>query len=166
MFVCTGNICRSPIAERLSTFYALERNMSSFRASSAGTRALVGHPIHPEAAHALKRRGADPSDFEARRLTTRGVASADLILGMTKAHRDAVLELAPQALRKCFTLAEASTLAVRFEAGDVTTLSAVRSQITLTEFLDITDPIDQRAEIFEIVAGQIAELLPPILGLG
>src|SRR3954468_20311151 len=67
LFVCTGNICRSPTAERLALAYSAGSNFENFTASSAGTRAVTGHPIEPVAACVLEKLGGDASDFAARR---------------------------------------------------------------------------------------------------
>ena len=53
LFVCTGNICRSPTAERLAVAYAARHGIADFTSSSAGTHAVIGHPIHPDAAAVL-----------------------------------------------------------------------------------------------------------------
>ncbi len=56
LFVCTGNICRSPTAERLAAGLS---SMADLRASSAGTRAVIAHPMHPDAAQALMDLGGE-----------------------------------------------------------------------------------------------------------
>jgi len=162
LYVCTGNICRSPTAERLSTAYGNAR-IPGLRASSAGTRAVVGHPVHPEAARVLESLGGDPSNFTARQLTAKIASAADLILTMTRAHRDSVLELAPHRLHRTFTLIEASRLISEHGARTVADLAARRSALTANETLDILDPIGQSSEIFAEIGYQIAHLLPPIL---
>ena len=165
LFVCTGNICRSPTAERLAAAYAAQSQVPDFRASSAGTRAVVAHPIHPDAALVLEKLGGDVSNFSAQQLTSRIASDADLVLTMTKAHRDAVLELAPHRLHRTFTLSEAARLASEFNARTVADLAALRPQLVAQELPDILDPIGQSAEFFAMVGSQIADLLPPILEL-
>ncbi|TQR85418.1 low molecular weight phosphatase family protein [Mycobacterium hodleri] len=162
LFVCTGNICRSPTAERLTTARGARRQVADIQASSAGTHAVIGHPVHPEAAPVLERLGGDPSNFAARQLTAKIASAADLILTMTKSHRDAVLELAPHRLHRTFTLAEASRLISEHGARTVAELAARRSLVTADEQLDIPDPIGQSPEVFAEVGSQIAYLLPPI----
>ncbi|HEX8508433.1 MAG TPA: hypothetical protein VF635_02900, partial [Propionibacteriaceae bacterium] len=77
LLVCTGNICRSPVAERL-----LRANLdSSVRITSAGTYAVVGSAIEPRMAALLRGAGADADGFAARQLTVDHVRSADLVLG-------------------------------------------------------------------------------------
>ena len=95
LFVCTGNICRSPTGERLAAAYAAENGMPELWVSSAGTRAVIGHPVHRDAAVVLDALGGDTSGFAARQLTAKIASTADLIIAMTSAHRDIVLETAP-----------------------------------------------------------------------
>ena len=165
LFVCTGNICRSPTAERLTAANIAQVEGTNVVTSSAGTRAVIGHAIHPEAAPVLERLGGDPSDFVARQLTAKIASAADLILTMTRAHRDAVLELAPHRLHRTFTLAEASRLISEHGARTVPDLAARRSLLIADETLDIPDPIGQSPEVFAEIGSQIAHLLPPIFGV-
>ena len=165
LFVCTGNICRSPTAERLAKAYAEHLEMSSFSASSAGTRAVIGHPVQSAAATVLQQLGGDASDFAARQLTSKIAANADLVITMTRAHRDMVLEIAPRQLRRTYTLVEVSRLASELGAKEVRDLAALRSQLPPDGTWDITDPIGQHLEVFESVGQQIADLLPPVLEL-
>jgi protein-tyrosine phosphatase len=71
---------------------------------------VVGYPVQPNAALVLEKLGGDASGFAARQLTSRIASDADLVLTMTRAHRDAVLELAPHRLHRTFTLREAARL--------------------------------------------------------
>ena len=165
LFVCSGNICRSPTAERLAIAFSATRQVTSLDASSAGTRAVIGHPIHSESAAVLERLGGDPSNFVSRQLSAKIASAADLILTMTRAHRDAVLELAPHRLHRTFTLAEASRLISEHGANTVPDLAARRSLLTADETLDISDPIGLSPEAFAEIGSQIAHLLPPIFGV-
>jgi len=165
LFVCTGNICRSPTGERLAAAYAAHHGMPNFMASSAGTRAVIGHPIHREAAVVLEELGGDASEFAARQLKSKIASSADLIIAMTSAHRDIVLEAAPRQLSRTFTLTEAARLASMDGAETLADLAALRRRLTANEKADIPDPIGQSPEVFAAVGSQIAELLPPILEL-
>lgn len=160
LFVCTGNICRSPTAERLALAAG---SADGLRASSAGTRALVGHPVHPKAAQVLADLGGDADGFTARRLTPAIAGDADLILAMARSHRDAILEIAPRQLRRTFTLAEASQLISRFAPATVADLAALRPQLLADQAPDVPDPIGQDMEVFAQVGAQIADLLGPIV---
>jgi protein-tyrosine phosphatase len=165
LFVCTGNICRSPTAERLATAYGARLELPGFRASSAGTRAVVADPVHPDAALVLEKLGGDASNFAARQLTARIASDADLVLTMTRAHRDAVLELAPHRLHTTFTLSEASRLVSECDARSVADLAALRPQLVVDETSDILDPIGRGPEYYSTIGSQIADLVPPILEL-
>ncbi|MFD6515267.1 low molecular weight phosphatase family protein [Rhodococcus sp. NPDC060176] len=163
LFVCTGNICRSPTGERLARAYAAEARATGFTASSAGTRAMVGHPIEPTAARVLADLGGDPGDFQARRLTTALAADADLILTMTESHRDKVLAMAPTRLKRTFTLREAARLATLADAGSVDDLAAARPRFRATEPEDVTDPMGKEEKLFHEIGLQIADLVGPLL---
>jgi protein-tyrosine phosphatase len=165
LFVCTGNICRSPTGERLAAAYAAEHGMADFTASSAGTRAVIGHPVHRDAAVVLDALGGSASDFAARQLTAKIASAADLIIAMTGAHRDVVLETAPRQLRRIFTLTEASRLAAMDDAETLADLAGLRPRLGTTDKPDIPDPIGQSPEVFAAVGAQIAGLLPPIMEL-
>ena len=165
LFVCTGNICRSPTAERFAAAYGARFQIPDFRTSSAGTRAVIAHPIQRDAALVLETLGGDASNFAARQLTSRIASDADLVLTMTRAHRDTVLELAPRQLHRTFTLSEAAQLASEPSARNVADLATLRPQLTAHELSDIPDPIGQSTEFFAMVGSKIADLLPPILEL-
>ena len=163
LFVCTGNICRSPTAERLAAAYAVQNGIPDITASSAGTRAVIGHPIHPDAAAILEELGGDTSVFAARQLKPKIASAADLIITMTREHRDIVLEAAPRQLQRTFTLAEAARLASMDGADTLADLAALRPHLTAIGIADIPDPIGQSPEAFAAIGSQIADLLPPIL---
>lgn len=126
---------------------------------------MIAHPIHHDAALVLAKLGGEVSNFAARQLTSRIASDADLVLTMTRAHRDKVLELAPRQLHKTFTLTEAAHLASASNARNVADLAALRPNLAAHELSDIPDPIRQGPEFFAMVGAQIADLLPPILEL-
>jgi protein-tyrosine phosphatase len=126
---------------------------------------MVGQPIHQDAALVLEKLGGDTSGFAARQLTPRIASDADLVLAMTRAHRDIVLQLAPRQLARTFTLNEAARLASEGHPQTVADLARLRPQFAGRELPDIADPIGQPKGAFETVGSQIAELLAPIIGL-
>ncbi|SFP22498.1 protein-tyrosine phosphatase [Geodermatophilus dictyosporus] len=114
LFVCTGNICRSAAAERLTRRRLQELlggGASAVSVHSAGTQAVVGAAVHPDSAAAVRALGGDVEGFAARRLRRPMVTEADLVLTMTREHRQAVLGLEPRSLSRTFTLREAADLA-------------------------------------------------------
>lgn len=109
LFVCTGNICRSPVAEKL--FRARLIPGSGVTVSSAGTFGLEGYEMDGPSALALSEIGVDPEGHVARRITTELVQDADLILTASDEHRSILLREAPRKMTKVFTLREFGRLA-------------------------------------------------------
>ena len=107
LVVCEGNLCRSPLAERLLTSRLAGAEV---RVASAGVHAVVGAPMDASAAAELTRLGGDPSEFEARQLTASMATEADLVLTATRAIRGQVVATAPAALKRTFTLLELAAL--------------------------------------------------------
>jgi protein-tyrosine phosphatase len=141
------------------------RFLYGFRASSAGTHAVTGQPIEPYAARVLEKLGGDAFHFASRQLTPRIAADADLVLTMTRAHRDDVLKLAPQQLHRSFTLSEAAQLASGCNARNIADLAECRPRFAAHRASDIPDPIGHDEAFFATVGVQIADLLPPVLEL-
>lgn len=126
LYVCTGNICRSPFAE-LHTRFLLDAWLgpaaARFAIASAGVGAVVGAEMHPLSRDQLTTRRDHPraAAFRARQLPELEVAAADLVLTMNRRHRSRVLQDVPQALRRTFTLRELARL---LDAVDVAALPA------------------------------------------
>jgi protein-tyrosine phosphatase len=110
LLVCTGNICRSPMAEHLMRDGLLKRlgsDAGEFVLASAGTFGLVDHPMEPFARDTLRdQHGIDGTAFQAKALEAVMVSGADLVLTATRDHRAAVVTLHPPASRKTFTIRE------------------------------------------------------------
>jgi len=104
LFLCTGNVCRSPMAEGL--FRHAVKGRGEFRIVSAGIGAVDGEPPTNHSVQAMREIGIDISGQRSRALTTDLVRSADLILGMTHSHTDTVALLYPAATEKTFLLRE------------------------------------------------------------
>lgn len=109
LFVCTGNICRSPSAELL--FRDRLPEGADVSVSSAGTHGLEGHGVDQPTALALRELGIDPSRHRARRLDVRLLDVADLILTAASNERAIVLQSQPLLLARTFTLREFARLA-------------------------------------------------------
>lgn len=143
LVVCTGNICRSPIAQRMLEQRSSELGLG-WTVSSAGTRAMNGHDMHPESARALRALGLDPLPFASRFLTPPLIADSDLVLCLARDHRAAARQLAPIRWRTIITLRE---------AGLDPAVSADRNAASL----DIADPLGKPAAEFDRAAAEIAE---------
>lgn len=114
LFICTGNLCRSVIAERLARRGLRARLGPAacwFRVTSAGTASLDGCPVHPYTAEALSWLGADADGVTSHALTVADVDAADLILAAGREHRDAVVAMRPRASRRAYLLREFARLA-------------------------------------------------------
>lgn len=90
--VCTGNICRSPMAERLlqHALLAEPEPFCSIEVRSAGVSAFPGDPASPNAVKALRAVDLDLSDHRSRPLTDQLIDSSGLILGMTAQHLEVI----------------------------------------------------------------------------
>lgn len=161
--VCTGNICRSPAAERLLA-RALGPSVAVF---SAGTHALVGRPISPPMDRLVQENGADAHGFVAQLMTDRLLRSADLVLGMTREHRAALVKLTPAVVRRAFTLREYARLLTELDPdllpdgppaerarASLPLVIARRRQVDASED-DVPDPYRREAEAYELAFGQI-----------
>ncbi|MGY2085976.1 arsenate reductase/protein-tyrosine-phosphatase family protein [Blastococcus sp. SYSU DS0539] len=108
LVLCTGNVCRSPAAELL---LADRLRSTGVTVVSAGTRALVGRPVHESMAALLRAAGVEPHPFAARALVPEQLRAADLVLVMAREHRAAAVEVAPSAVRRTLLLVEAAAVA-------------------------------------------------------
>src|ERR1043166_2359382 len=142
LFVCTGNICRSPMAEGLFRHAIKGRN--DFRVMSAGVGAVEGLPPSEHAVQALRQLGIDISKQRSRMLTAELVDQADFIFGMTHSHVDAVTLLYPQAAEKTFLLREFDETLGDYEA-------------------DIGDPIGGSVEVYVSCRDQIEQGIASML---
>ncbi|MBI4830795.1 MAG: low molecular weight phosphotyrosine protein phosphatase [Candidatus Lindowbacteria bacterium] len=86
LFICTGNLCRSPIAEGILRQKLEERKINSITSSSAGTFALIGRPAAELAIKVAAERGVDLSGHRSRLVTKTILEKADIVLGMESDH--------------------------------------------------------------------------------
>jgi len=124
LHVCTGNICRSPMAEHLmraGLAVRLGGDSERFVVESAGTWGHGGAPMEAHARTTLASYGLDGVGFRARELLAQHVAGADLVLGATREHRAAAVVLHPRAAGRTFTLREFSRLAGAVDPADLPT---------------------------------------------
>ncbi len=97
IFVCTGNICRSPMAERVARKRAADEGLD-VRFTSAGISDEEWRsPIDPRAQRVLRRAGYDPTNHVAHRITDADAASADLLIALDNGHLSRLTRLYPSA---------------------------------------------------------------------
>src|SRR5882672_4197616 len=142
LFVCTGNICRSPMAEGL--FRHAVAGRGDFRVVSAGLGAMDGQPPSAHAVEAMRELGIDISHQRSHLLTADLVREADYIFGMTHNHVESVMLLYPQAAEKVFLLREFDETLDPFEK-------------------DISDPISGSYEVYTNCRDQIEQGIASIL---
>lgn len=163
LLVCLGNVCRSPLAEhvlRMRIADLLPDSGSAVHVASAGVRALTGQPMDANAAGELRRLGGDASAFRARQLTGETAGRADLVLTATRALRSRVLEEAPRALKRTFTMREFAAIVgspafaeQRLDGTDALVAMAAswRGSVAVDDY-DIADPIGRSPEFHRGVA--------------
>ena len=164
LFVCTGNICRSPMAQQLLlAALGTGPDAARYRVTSAGTHGYDGQDMDPPAAAELRRLGGDSAGFRSRALTDRACKAADLILTATREQRSIVLDRVPSALRRSFTLLEFAqsiqALPTVPMAGNnpvmwIPIIAAERGNHRFASY-DVTDPYRGTADVHRHVADTI-----------
>lgn len=99
LFVCTGNTCRSPMAQ------AILQNKSDYNVKSAGIFAADGMPVSEETKQVLQQQGI-PIDHQSQATSRELMDWAEIVLSMTQNHRDTLKQHYPEAAEKIFTLKE------------------------------------------------------------
>lgn len=140
LFVCSGNTCRSPMAEAITRRVLAEKmhvsepelERKGISVMSAGSYAMPGARATPQAVEALKDFGADLSHHRSRPLTVELIHQADMIFTMGRSHAAAVQALVPSATDKVATLDPTG---------------------------DIEDPIGGDAALYKTLAGQLQTLI-------
>ncbi|MGQ0632932.1 MAG: arsenate reductase/protein-tyrosine-phosphatase family protein [Sporichthyaceae bacterium] len=192
LFVSTGNVCRSPLAERLLRHGLAQteaRPSSWLRVESAGTWGHEGAPMEANTARVLSELGADPTGFVARELSALQVRLADLVLVAGREHHEQVRLLDPHAASRTFCLNEFVRLArevevpptIAAQAARVPDLggraralvSAVAGARSLRSHLDcaddIGDPYGAPLHVFRLcartIADSIGELVTTLTGV-
>jgi glycine hydroxymethyltransferase len=144
LFVCTGNVCRSPMAQGL--FADLVRGRRDIEVTSAGIGAVGGQSPSPYAIDVMHQLGLDIRNIRSKPLMADLVRKADFIFVMTYGHLDSMLLLFPSAAEKTFLLREFET--------DLPVMER-----------DVSDPIGQSREVYRQCRDEIRAALPRLLDL-
>ncbi|WP_165787872.1 MULTISPECIES: low molecular weight phosphatase family protein [Cryobacterium] len=177
--VCSGNICRSPLAEQLLRVGLVR--WPEVALGSAGTIGLTGQAMPYEAADLSRHFGGDPSLHVARVLTAEHLSEADLVFAMSREHRRAIVELYPRAIRYTFTirefarlvngvtdedLEEAAALPLHDVVGRFSTLvgfaASQRGAVNPPESPDDDDVVDPYRRSDEVYAESARQLVPAV----
>lgn len=150
LLVCTGNSCRSIMAEALLKKYLKELGKSDIEVESAGVQAMNGSRPTQETIDVLKEECVDVSDFKSKRLLEESIKKADLILVMASHHMDDIISKSPEAANKIHLLKQFGS----------------KCESQACEDLDVPDPIghdrDFYKEVLQIIKKEmkrIAEIL-------
>jgi len=147
LFVCTGNSCRSPMAEGLLKKYLSQLGKGSIEVSSAGMGALDGFTPTDETIEVMKKEDVDLSAFKSRRLTEELIKAADLILVMEIKHKEYIKRVVPEAGQKTYLLKE-------FQKG---------GRSSYPEDPNVPDPIGKQFDYyklsFEVIKDEIKRIV-------
>ena len=153
LFVCTGNTCRSAMAEGIFKKILKERkeDNSSFNILSAGISALPGISPTPEAIKVMSEQGIDISQHHAQELRVELINKADLILVMANEHKEYIHKEFPFAQNKTFLLK-------KFTLNNKTENNQKNERN-----YEIIDPIGRKIEFYRIIARELKKNLEKIL---
>ena len=166
LFVCTGNICRSPTAEALARRELARHPGVPIQVSSAGSHALEGNPAASRSMLAASRRGASLERHFARELTRRRVRGADLVLCMAAEHRPFVLSYDRSAADRTFLLATFARVAGEWDwlATSPAGLVALAAEHAREQDGDdIDDPLGQPTEAYAACAERLDGLVSTVI---
>lgn len=147
LFICTGNSCRSVMAEALMRKRLYELGKDSIDVRSAGVRALNGLPPSDETIEVMKEESVDVSDFKTKNVTVDMIKKADLIITMEPVHKDEILVLVPEASAKTYLLKEYESFSKMNPKG-----------------FSIHDPIGKPVEEYRIVRDEIKDEIERFVG--
>lgn len=152
LFVCTGNTCRSSMAQAIARGILSQKDAAKkVKVISAGTSVIPGSKAAESAIAVMEERGLDLKKHTARQLTPELIDEADLVLTMTRKHKQHVLTMAPHAQEKVFALKE-YVHNLDFPKTEREALKKLDEQML---DMDVYDPIGQPIEVYKECADEL-----------
>jgi protein-tyrosine phosphatase len=180
LLVCTGNICRSPLAEQVLRGDAASVSLGNvLKFESAGVMAQVGSDVHPKTIESMNNLNLQAEPHVARQITREMILGSDLILVATTEHRSEIARTAMKAVPQAFTMKEFVRVAEYVASGGnnenpelykkFLATNTIAERIALASQFrgyapkagsveDIIDPWGQTSQVFDEVASEILEL--------
>lgn len=149
LIVCTGNTCRSSMAEGIFKHLLKNSGKDNIKVTSAGINAFEGDGANEKAIYTLNKMGIDILNHKARQLTDKIINDSDLILTMTNSHKRMILNAVPEYSNKVYTLKEYAFIS--------------NNEDIKGKNLDIVDPFGLDYNVYEKVAKEIEENLKKII---
>ena len=140
VFVCTGNTCRSPMAELLLKCRLDELGLKGYTVNSAGIRAKRGDVINPKSAQVLEENGIEAEGFTSTKLTDKIVRESFAIVCMTESQKDFLTDMRWNAFKK---------------AGEEAQENNVRSFYEITGY-EVIDPYGKDIDCYRYVYGLLS----------
>ena len=161
-FICTGNLCRSPMAEGLMRHQLEQRGCTEVFVSSAGTWAYDGSPATPDAVETVSKSGVDLGDHRSRPIAMDELLAADVIVAMTSVHVRELASLAPEVIDRIVLMKELREIDPMPVPDDASVEQRVDALLRgkrppRRRSLDVDDPMGLPAHAYERTARELRE---------